>query len=66
VDAAGNIGPVPLASGTANGGTPAGGGPFSLPNTAAGSGGLAAPAALLLALVAIRGTLTWRRRKRSA
>ncbi|MGB2939159.1 MAG: hypothetical protein WBD38_02505 [Candidatus Dormiibacterota bacterium] len=66
VDTAGNIGPVPLASGTANGGTPAGGGPFSLPNTAAGSGGLAAPAGLLLALVAIRGTLTWRRRKRSA
>ena len=60
IDKAGNIGPIPLAAATTNGGIPAGTTPggSGLPNTATGDQG-AAGAILLLVLVAAIG---WRSR----
>jgi hypothetical protein len=63
VDDAGNIGPVPVAAATSNGGIPAGGGPGTLPNTAAGTSGLTAMVALLLGALLARAGTGWLRRR---
>ena len=67
IDKAGNIGPVPVASGTSNGGTPAGAipaasGPGSLPNTSQGATATGALVGLLAGVLLTLGTLASRRR----
>ena len=59
VDKAGNIGPVPFASGQSNGGIPASSGPGSLPNTGGGSAG----AGVLLGLAILVLATLWLRRR---
>ena len=62
VDGAGNIGPIPLAATTSNGGTPAGSNPTTLPNTARDSTGAGGIVLLLLLLAtAWRGRAALRR-----
>jgi hypothetical protein len=58
VDAAGNIGPIPLASATSNGGTPAGSNPRTLPNTSRDAGGTGGMVLLVILVVA-----AWRARR---